>query len=35
MIIYVPEGNSNDLTRLPGFYNAVVDFLELCGVTRL
>jgi hypothetical protein len=35
MVICIPEGDSNDPTRLPQFYNGVVEFLELCGVDRL
>jgi hypothetical protein len=35
MVIYVPEGNKNDPTRLPDYYDGVVNFLEQCGIGSL
>jgi hypothetical protein len=35
MIIYVPEGDKKDPTRLPNFYDGVVSYLELCGIAKL
>jgi Uncharacterized conserved protein (DUF2075) len=32
MVIYVPEGDPTDYTRLPEFYAGVVDFLKNCGL---
>jgi hypothetical protein len=35
MVIYVPEGDSNDPTRQPAFYHGVVAFLKQCGIEEL
>ena len=35
MIIYVPEGDIDDATRRPEFYNGTVDFLTGCGIEPL
>ena len=32
IIIFVPEGDSKDETRLPEFYNPIYDYLVSCGV---
>jgi DUF2075 family protein len=33
MVIVVPEGDSDDLTRKPGFYDLTYDFLHRIGIT--
>lgn len=35
MIICVPQGNPDDQTRLPGFYNSTFDYLKSIGFTVL
>lgn len=35
MVIYVPQGNSQDLTRVPKFYDETYQYLQLCGLTVL
>ena len=35
MIICVPEGNPDDKTRLPMFYNSTFDYLKSIGFTVL
>ena len=37
MVIFVPKGDGNgeDLTRIPAFYDDVYDFLKSCGVRDL
>jgi hypothetical protein len=32
IVIFVPEGDSEDETRLPQFYNAIYDYLKGCGL---
>ena len=32
MILYIPEGDPNDPTRLPGFYDRTAEFLNQCGI---
>ena len=32
MVIFVPEGRSDDSTRLPEFYDGTWDFLQACGI---
>ena len=32
MVIYVPEGDADDLTRQPAFYDPIFDYLRSCGV---
>jgi hypothetical protein len=32
MVIFIPEGDKNDRTRLPKFYNPVYDYFIDCGV---
>jgi DUF2075 family protein len=32
MIVYVPEGDIDDATRRPEFYNGTADFLSRCGI---
>jgi Uncharacterized conserved protein (DUF2075) len=32
VIIFVPEGDSNDETRLPEFYNPIFEYLVSCGL---
>jgi len=35
MVICVPEGDPNDQTRLPKFYNPIYEYLKDCGVRDL
>ena len=35
MVICVPEGDPNDQTRLPEFYNPIYEYLKDCGVRDL
>lgn len=35
MVIYVPTGNSNDITRLPDHYQSTYNYLKSCGITEL
>ena len=35
MVIYVPNGDANDATRLPAFYNGTAGFLSECGLSFL
>ncbi|MEN0056935.1 MAG: DUF2075 domain-containing protein [Mucilaginibacter sp.] len=35
MIIFIPIGNSEDLTRSPDFYNPIAEYLKLCGVKEI
>jgi len=35
LIIYVPGGDKDDITRSPDFYDGVVEFLEDCGIVKL
>lgn len=35
MVIFVPEGDNNDATRLPEFYNPIYEYLKSCGVQEL
>jgi hypothetical protein len=35
MVIYVPEGDSNDPTRQPAFYQGIIAFLKQCGIEEL
>lgn len=35
MIIYVPEGNTKDQTRLPAFYDNTYIYLKECGLSEL
>ena len=32
MVIYVPTGTADDPTRLPEFYDGIVDYLSQCGI---
>lgn len=32
MVIFVPEGDADDATRLPEFYQGIADYLTECGV---
>ncbi|NVN30069.1 DUF2075 domain-containing protein, partial [Endobacter medicaginis] len=34
-LIWVPQGDARDATRLPAMYDAIADFLLACGVTPL
>lgn len=34
MVIFVPEGNEEDPTRLPEFYQPIADYLEIAGIPR-
>jgi hypothetical protein len=33
MVIFVPEGNIQDPTRPPEFYDATFEYLLVCGLT--
>jgi len=35
MIIFVPEGDINDHTRLPAFYDPIFEYLKSCGLQEL
>ena len=35
MIIFVPEGDSRDKTRLPEFYNPIFEYLKSCGFEEI
>jgi hypothetical protein len=35
MVIYVPTGTADDPTRLPEFYDGIVDYLSQCGIRFL
>jgi Uncharacterized conserved protein (DUF2075) len=35
LVIYVPNGNADDLTRLPEFYDGIYTFLKNCGIAEL
>jgi hypothetical protein len=35
MVIYIPQGDAVDHTRLPNFYDGIVDFLKACGISEL
>ncbi len=35
MIIWVPEGDKTDATRLPEFYDPIYEYLKSCGVPEL
>ncbi|WP_420382317.1 DUF2075 domain-containing protein [Novosphingobium sp.] len=35
MVIYVPKGDDDDPTRVPGFYDGIFDFLRRCGLPIL
>jgi len=35
MVIFVPEGNISDRTRLPGYYDSIFNYLLECGVREL
>jgi hypothetical protein len=35
MVIYVPEGNADDPTRLPEFYDGIAEYLTDCGIELL
>jgi hypothetical protein len=35
MVIFVPEGDSNDATRLPEFYNPIYEYFKSCGIQDL
>jgi hypothetical protein len=35
MVIYVPQGNNQDLTRTPAFYNETYQYLQQCGLAEL
>lgn len=35
MVIFVPEGDADDATRLPAFYQGVADYLAECGVKMI
>jgi hypothetical protein len=35
MIIYVPEGDMEDETRLPTFYNGIYQYLVECGIEEI
>ena len=35
MIIYVPQGNNNDSTRLAEYYNGIYDYLTNCGIKNI
>ena len=32
MVLFVPEGDSGDSTRVPGTYEAIASYLKKCGV---
>ena len=35
MVIYVPQGNNQDLTRTPEFYDETYQYLQQCGLVEL
>ena len=35
MIIFVPEGDESDITRLPEFYDPIFEFLIECGIEEI
>ncbi|WP_052480786.1 DUF2075 domain-containing protein [Gilvimarinus agarilyticus] len=35
MVIYVPEGNAQDGTRCPSYYDGIYDYLLSCGIESL
>jgi DUF2075 family protein len=35
MVIFVPEGDASDETRLPAFYDLTFQFLKNCGIRML
>jgi hypothetical protein len=35
MVIYIPEGEPDDMTRLPTFYDGTAEFLSNCGLSFL
>jgi hypothetical protein len=35
MVIYIPEGEPEDMTRLPMFYDGTAEFLSSCGPSFL
>ncbi|GAB1402150.1 DUF2075 domain-containing protein [Elusimicrobiota bacterium] len=35
MVIFVPEGSSNDNTREPSYYDAIFNYLLRCGIPKL
>lgn len=35
MVIYVPEGNAQDETRCPSYYDGIYDYLLSCGIESL
>lgn len=35
MVIYIPHGDENDITRLPEFYTPIYEFLSDCGVPTI
>jgi hypothetical protein len=35
MVIFIPEGDATDATRLPEFYDPVYQYMTDCGVTAI
>lgn len=35
MVIFVPRGDPNDVTRLPAYYQGIADYLVDCGITMI
>ena len=35
MVIFIPEGDQNDITRKPEFYDPIYDYLLSCGFNKL
>ena len=35
MVIFVPEGSTEDHTREPAYYDAIYAFLQRCGILEL
>ena len=35
MVIFIPTGDPDDLTRPPEFYDGTAEFLRECGVSSL
>ena len=35
MVIFVPEGDANDQTRLPEFYDPIFSYLRSCGIPEI
>ncbi len=35
IIIYVPTGNEEDVTRKPSYYNDIFDYLKKCGLSEI